>query len=323
MILKKIGTKQQKRLKMKNIKIYIVTYRRKEVLNKTLDTLFNKTDFPSVPNTEVNIINNHSDFELNPEFIDKVNVIHNNARPDWDTGNLARNWNQALVHGLRDLNNPDTKIVTTMQNDVVLGSNWASNLLKLHQKYTFVTGQLGDNIVSYRPEAVKKIGLWDERFITPANKEADYYIRALILNKEKSMINDIAHRRFLNNQDAKILDTSHYQGGESSWREITTNINSKEGWFHTSQIFYWKWKDTWLEQPSYRGWLTNWSKEFIDNPPDLPKVPNFIQYYYFEKNIETLAEQNYVGWREGDFWLDLGKCEDIDTHPFKKNERFK
>ena len=137
------------------------------------------------------------------------------------------------------------------------------------------------------------------------------------------MINDIAHRRFLNNQDAKILDTSHYQGGEPSWREITTNINSKEGWFHTSQIFYWKWKDTWIEQPSYRGWLTNWSKEFIDNPPDLPKVPNFIQYYYFEKNIETLAEQNYVGWREGDFWLDLGKCEDIDTHPFKKNERFK
>ncbi len=193
---------------MKNIKVFIVTYRRVEILNKTLDRLFNHTDFPSIPNTEVNIINNHSEFSLNKEFVDKVNVIHNNTRPDWDTGNLARNWNEALLHGFKDLNNPDARIVVTMQNDVVLDSNWATNLLKMHQKYTFITGQLGDNIVSYRPEAVKKIGLWDDRFITPANKEADYYIRALIYNKEKSLLNDKDHGRMLNAQDALVLDTS-------------------------------------------------------------------------------------------------------------------
>ena len=84
--------------------------------------LFNKTDFGSIPNTEVNIINNHSEFELNAEFVDKVNVIHNNTRPDWDTGNLARNWNEALLHGFKDLKNPDAKIVVTMQNDIVLKS---------------------------------------------------------------------------------------------------------------------------------------------------------------------------------------------------------
>ena len=115
---------------MKNIKVYIVTYRRPEVLNSTLDRLFNHTDFLSIPNTEVNIINNHSEFELNEEFADKVTVLHNSVRPDWDTGNLARNWNQALLHGFVDLNNPDTKIVTTMQNDIVLASDWATNLLK-------------------------------------------------------------------------------------------------------------------------------------------------------------------------------------------------
>ena len=169
---------------MKNMKVFIVTYRRVEILNKTLDTLFNKTDFSSIPDTEVTIINNHSEFELNDEFKDKVVVLHNNTRPDWDTGNLARNWNEALLHGFKNLNEPDAKIVVTMQNDIVLDPNWATNLLKMHQKYTFVTGQLGDNIVSYLPEAVKKIGMWDERFLTPANKEADYYIRALIYNKD-------------------------------------------------------------------------------------------------------------------------------------------
>tara|TARA_R100000664_G_scaffold24806_1_gene34671 strand:- start:9092 stop:10021 length:930 start_codon:yes stop_codon:yes gene_type:complete len=307
---------------MKNIKIYIVTYRRTEILNKTLDTLFNKTDFPSIENTEVNIINNHSEFSIEDRFKDRVNVIHNNARPDWDTGNLARNWNQALVHGFVDLNNPDSKIVVTMQNDIVLDSNWATNLLKMHQKYTFITGRLGDNIVSYRPDAVKKIGMWDERFLTPGNKEADYYIRALIYNKEHSLINDIVHGRLLNEADALPLDTPEYQGGNSDWLEIKSNPLWDEAWYHTTQIFYWKWKDTWKTQPSYLGWLTKWSKDFVDNPPSPPKVPNFVQYYYFEKDIQ-LKDKNYIGWNEGDIWLDLGKQGDIDQHPINKEERFR
>jgi len=306
---------------MKNLKIYIVTYKRPEILNKTLDILFNKTDFSSVSNTEVNIINNHSEFSLNEEFIDKVNVIHNNTRSDNDTGNLARNWNEALIDGFKDLNNPDAKVVVTMQNDIVLHPDWTKNLLRMHQKYTFVTGQLGDNIVSYRPEAVKNIGMWDERFLTPGNKEADYYIRALIYNKEKSLIGDIVHRRLLNAHDALILDTSEYQGGNSDWLEIKSNDLWDEGWYHTTQIFYWKWKDTWKTQPSYSGWLTDWSKDFIDNPPSPPKVPNFVQYYHFEKNV-NLKDKNYVGYRDGDIWLDLGKSGNIDTHPTKENERF-
>jgi len=307
---------------MKNIKVYIVTYRRTEVLNETLDRLFNHTDFPSIPNTEVNIINNHTEFHLNEEFTDKVTVIHNSTRPDWDTGNLARNWNEALLHGFKSLTDPDAKIVVTMQNDIVLDPNWTRNLLEQHQKYTFVTGQLGDNIVSYRPEAVKKIGLWDERFITPANKEADYYIRALIFNKEKSIINDRVHGRLLNAHDARPLDTSDYRGGEQAWRDIKTNEMSREGWYHTSQIFYWKWKDTWKSQPAYEGWLTKWTTDFVNNPPKAPLVPSFVQYYYFEKDIE-LSNKNYVGWRPGDRWLDLGKCEDIDVHPFKEGEKFR
>ena len=92
---------------MKNMKVFIVTYRRKKVLNETLHRLFNETDFQLIPNTEVYIINNHSDFHLDSEFEDKVTVLHNMTRPDWDLGNLARSWNECLLHGFKDLNNPD------------------------------------------------------------------------------------------------------------------------------------------------------------------------------------------------------------------------
>ena len=70
---------------------------------------------------------------------------------------------------------------------------------------------------------------------------------------------------------------------------------------------------------NYHGWLT--SGPNLLNPPQ-PQGPNFVQYYYFEKDIE-LAGKNYVGWCEGDMWLDAGKCCDIDVHPFKDGEKFR
>lgn len=307
---------------MKNIKIYIVTYKRKEILNKTLDILFNKTDLNLIPQTEINILNNHTDFFIEEQFKSKVNIIHNQASPDWDTGNLARSWNQCLIHGFKDLNNPDAKIVVTMQNDIILEPNWATNLLKMHKKYSFITGRWGDNIVSYTAEAVKKIGMWDERFVSVCNKEADYWLRALIHNKNHSLINDIAHGRTLNNHDALPLDSSEYQGGEDSWVNETKKANNaNEAWYHSTQILFWKWKDTWRTQPSYDGWLINWTKEFIENPPCNTKQPQFVQYYYFEKDID-LNNKNYVGWRKEDLWLDLNKRETIDVHPFKDGEKF-
>tara|TARA_Y100001973_G_C5187656_1_gene328915 strand:- start:818 stop:1771 length:954 start_codon:yes stop_codon:yes gene_type:complete len=316
---------------MKNLKVFIVTYKREKVLNETLDRLFNHTDFKLIPNTEVFVINNHSDFYIEKEFKDKVTVLHNMTRPDWDLGNLARSWNECLLHGFKDLNNPDAKIVVTMQNDIVLHKNWATNVLKLHKKYTFVTGLLGDNIISYTPEAVKKIGMWDERFNSTSHKEADYYLRALIYNKERSMIADVVHQRLLNHHDYLPLDTREYRGNDPEWREETKDRElTNEASYHSTQVFYWKWKDTWTEQPAYFGWVNGWTPEFVERPP-VPNAEtvNFTQYYYFEKDIELMGK-NYVGWRKGDLWFDCeswndrtNKTGDIDIHPFKEGRKFR
>jgi len=189
---------------MKQMKIYILTYKRSDMLNDTLSKLFN-SDFASVKNTEVNIINNHTKLKINSVFQDKVNVLNNVLRPDWSNGNMAENWNQALVNGFVDLNKPDCRYLVTLQNDTAVHPNWYANLMQLHKKFNFVVGRYGDNLVSYTPEAVKKIGMWDENFASTVYKEADYWIRALIFNKEKSFINDTLHGLELNNDNSLEL----------------------------------------------------------------------------------------------------------------------
>ena len=83
---------------MKKIKIFIVTYKRSDVLNELLENIFT-SDFKDIPNTEVNIINNHSNFKINEKYKDLVKVYHNMCRPDWSGANLGESWNQALLLG--------------------------------------------------------------------------------------------------------------------------------------------------------------------------------------------------------------------------------
>ena len=295
---------------MKKIKVYITTYKRCDVLNHTLTKLFD-SDFKDIDNTEVNIINNHSEFRIDDKFKNKVNILHNVLRPDWSNGNLAENWNQALINGFKNLNKPDSEYVITMQNDTVVHQDCFKNLMKMHKKYNFIVGRFGDNFVSYTPEAVKKIGIWDENFFGVQYKEADYWIRALIYNKEKSMINDTLHGLELNNKDALELDVTDDRNfveedgfrGNKTLKRKADDKEHQEIWKTRSgeykeyawKYFIRKWKGTWIKEPSKSGWVKSWSKDFIKNPPDLSKskVQAYIKYLYFEKDIK-LKGKNYL-----------------------------
>jgi len=296
---------------MKKLKIYIVTYQRSDILNDTLAKLFN-SDFSKVDNTEVNIINNHSEFYLDPKFRSKVNVLHNTLRPDWSNGNLAENWNQALINGFKDLNNPDCEYLVTMQNDTSVHPNWCTNLFEMHKKYNFIVGKYGDNLVSYTPEAVKTIGIWDENFFGVQYKEADYWLRALIFNKEKSCINDTLHGIELNNETALELDTtidrnfieeSGFKGSNTLKRKADNSEHAKiwstRGGQYKQYVwkyFQSKWSGTWTTEPKKETWIKNWPKEFKNNPPDISKskLKHLIKYYYFEKDIYNMAGKNYL-----------------------------
>ena len=299
------------------MKIYVVTYKRSDVLNDTLRKLY-ESDFSKLSDTEVNVINNHSDFRLDDEFIGKVNVLHNVLRPDWSNGNVSENYNQAFINGIVDLNKPDTEVLVTLQNDAVVHPNWCENLDKLFKKgYNFVTGLCGDTVTAYKPDAVRNIGMWDENL--PAQyKETDYFLRALIYNKNKSCINDIVHGILLNHEPDLPIESFEdrnfvtLKDGEEDvikrkpddaeqlaiWNGSRGGIYKQAAW----NYFYSKWEGTWqFGNPVHRrdkmGWIKKWPEALVSNPPDLKKskVKTAIRYIYFEKDLD-LGRLNYMNY---------------------------
>lgn len=313
---------------MKKIKIYILTYKRTTMLHRMLRTLFN-SDFKDVPNTEVNIINNHSNFNLQSEYKSRVNVIHNMCRPDWSGANQGENWNQALILGFKSLRNPDAEIVITLQNDCILHPQWCSHLLKMHQKYTFICGEYGDNIVSYRVEAVKKIGLWDENFCGGGIRDADYLLRALYFNKKKSLINDTMHRRIWNpHNDYLTLDIAEGLNIDENLKKrpddteheiISVGIRGGVMNEYNNNYFFHKWSHTHRLPVTKQTWVKNWPTELKNNPPKIKKNIVLMRYPYFEKDIEDLPLKGYwipsnFNQQKWDEWETKTKESNSDTY---------
>ena len=179
------------------IKIYILTYNRPQYLHENLKSLFESDANPD--DYHVTIINNMElVFELAPEFQERVTVYHNKLRPDWSNGHVARDWNGALTQGFGNLEKPINEQVILVQDDCIWDTDWKVRLDKIHETYDLYAADWGDAFVSYLPEVVRKVGLYDERFTSVGCQEADYFLRAYLHHRDKSSINDYRHRRAFN-----------------------------------------------------------------------------------------------------------------------------
>jgi len=179
------------------IKIFIVTFNRPDYLHENLKSLFSSDANPD--DYHVSIINNMDlVFRIDNEFKDRVTVHHNSLRPDWSCGHLARDWNAALTSGFGSLDRPLCDQVILVQDDCVWDKDWKVRLDKIHETYDFYAADWGDAFMSFLPDAVRKIGLFDERFSSIGFHEADYFLRAWLYHYEKSSVNDHRHRRPFN-----------------------------------------------------------------------------------------------------------------------------
>jgi hypothetical protein len=257
---------------MKNIKLFIVTYRAPEDLDKTLRSCLNGET--NKIKLEINIINNHSNFELSDDLFNHVKLHNNVLRPDFSTGHLSRNWNQAILNGFKDMLNPDCDILITCQDDAIWEKDWVDDLLKIHDEYTFYTCNDGDMLCSYTIDSIKKIGLWDERFCNIQFQEADYFLRANLYNAEKSSINDAHHGRTLN--QTKCIAKRPNSGQMTPRGNVSNQYHDI-----TKNIFLQKW-----------GEKFRWSEKVTDIQHS--KLPSFFYYPYFEKNMECPKEKGYI-----------------------------
>lgn len=259
------------------IKLYIVSYNNSPDLIANLDSIFQSNLF-ILP--EIIIINNHSQFYLPPELLRRVKVLDNHLRPDFSTGHLSRNWNQALINGFKDLNNPDCDLVMHCQDDTIFDKDWLRKVIELHQTFNFVQAGIGDNFCSYQVAAIKRIGLWDERFCNLGYQEADYFLRALIYNRENSCLNDYQHGRILNPSNAFICSRPQLPDVFSEDHRKSMNYH-----YISQKVFEAKWP---------RVPANYWNMDVYNQPPTHSAISNFIYYPYFEKDIENLTEKKYL-----------------------------
>lgn len=278
------------------VKIYMVTYRNSECVKNNLESLFDTLAVnQNVPeNTQINvtIINNHSSFSMPEKFKNHV-WVKDNLRVDESCGHLSRDWNYALIDGFRSLRNPQADQVICVHDDVIWLDKWFEKLYTIHQTYNHYMGDFGCTMSSYLPSAVQRIGLWDERFCNIAYHEADYQLRARIYNGDRSTINDHEQGRVWNPTEVLVKHPPHNADKTSAANE---SLN-----YHpvSRKVFEKKWRrypERWAEQPE---------------PPTQPYIDSYMNYPYFERDVQTLLGQRYVqAWEFDPKWHDVNFTTD-------------
>lgn len=305
---------------MRNVWVSVITYNNPHILNGCMHSLFTSDLVTSGKyNWKIEVINNHSNFYLKPEFASRVTVHHQTLRPDWDyVGYFTRDCNSALVRGFKSLTKPINDQVIILQDDVIVKPDFMEKLVHRHDSgIDFIMSGIGDALNSFLPAAVKKIGLYDERFHTGFH-EGDYILRAIQALGTRCSIGDIAHGRVWNPTDNGAFYASN-NGGDEIFPNaaIPTNVIRAEsdlvlcppftqeqmnnvGKRHGVVNHHYLWKLKWGENTPFY----NWDMHFMQNviPTLKSNIPSFMVYPYFERHVEKMFDGNPI------YRCDCGRC---------------
>lgn len=265
------------------IKIFIVHYNNAEMLNRALTTLYDNMSTKEEHIVSIHIINNHTNFSMADEFKTKndLQIIHNNARPDFSTGHLSRSWNQAILHGIKDIKNPDCDVLILCQNDIRFVPDFLSCILKNLLIYNYMTFGGGDVCQVMTPSSIDAIGMYDERFCNIGFHEYDYFLRAVLLNRNKSSINDHFHNRVHNPIENNVTVAVHLKN------EAQTYYSDLSLKYHQISllVFHHKWNDKYTKEN-----LEDFFYKMINS--DKPSIPKqYIMYPYFEWFLSDLGHK--------------------------------
>ena len=280
--------------------MYVCTYKNNHALNNWFLKSLSESNYPK-DLVEVFIIDNAARDILHTCKIDEMYkgscTLLNNIIPHFSTGHLARTWNYSIINGFEDLDKPQCDAVIAVQNDTILTPNWYESVVETLKTYDFVQQGHGDQFLIFTPNAIKNIGLFDERFCGIGYQEADYFLRAVKFYPEKSSINDYAHGRFHNVTQPSPFLIEDTESGSS--RQEPSHLISMSISHPFSRNFF---KHKWGEKNLYFliDAIKNFNLEDFGWQAAVKEAQqlcaNHFTYPYFENklNPDTLRNQLYV-----------------------------
>jgi hypothetical protein len=251
------------------IALFIVRYKETDKLYKCLNSIGDNE------NVSAYIINNYDILVLPEEYNNKnIKVLNNMTRPDFSTGHLSRNWNEAIINGFKNLNNPDCDRVVAIQADAILANDWYNSVVNLNKEIYYLSSGRGDEFQMFTTEGIKRVGLYDERFCNIGHQEADYFLRNLIGIPDNCCVMDYPHIRVhsrYNNIYCEQFVVASISGMPNE-DHINSSIYHQvsQNWFNT------KW-----DKPH---WIQHWSNTSLDLPSK--RQYEIMLYPYFEKDID-------------------------------------
>jgi hypothetical protein len=219
------------------IRVYIVTYKRNDVLNQNLKSLWATVSDPS--GIEVVVLANHPEVAVDEENKrPNLRVVINATRPTNAWGYLSRDWNACILDAFRTWRNErGTSWCVLAQNDLTWVPKW-DDWLKANARFDMVSQPAGDQAVALNIEAVKKVGFFDERFSVLHWHEFDYFTRCIKNLGARASINDGGcHHEcssynevgcVITNKNGSGISTDEFHTGKM-WLNLKNLLTSKWG----------------------------------------------------------------------------------------------
>ena len=176
-------------MNQQRLEVYIVTYKRDDVLNANLASLWAATE--DLDGVHVTVLSNHPDVEIDAANQRECLTVRINAtRSAYSWGNLARDWNWCMLDAFGTWRNPvGTDWCVCAQNDVTWVPGW-DRWLRATSSLDLVTQPVGDQSFAINLRGLHALGFFDERFVTLQFHEQDWFTRARVLLLDRASIND-------------------------------------------------------------------------------------------------------------------------------------
>jgi hypothetical protein len=148
--------------------VWILTFNRPVALSRLVAELHKEgfrvnvfSNYPRVTYQGENV----STFMVDETIINTLNSEESNS---W----CARSWNTIFMKGFAKSDE-----IICIQDDTMVGPNFAEWILEQKKKYDFISGPAGDQFFYIKKSVLQKVGWWDERYLCCYCGDADYFKR--------------------------------------------------------------------------------------------------------------------------------------------------